>query len=49
MLNKQRVNSAKYKSTESTKKRRKLLRAQKKTKSHKQKIPERETYKTRGF
>ena len=37
MLNKRRGNSAKYKSTESTKKRRKLIRAQKKTKSHKQK------------
>ena len=37
MLNKRRVDSAKYKSTESTKKRRKLIRAQKKTKSHKQK------------
>ena len=34
MLNRRRVNSAKYKSTESTKKGRKLIRAQKKTKSH---------------
>ena len=39
MVNKRRVNSAKYKSTESTKKGRKLIRAQKKTKNHKQKKP----------
>ena len=47
MLNKRRVNSAK--STESTKKRRKLIRAPKKTKGHKQRKTEGNTYKTGGF
>ena len=49
MLNKRRRLSAKYKSTDSVKKARKIIRAQKKLKSHTQKKGEGKTYKKGGF
>ena len=48
-LNKLRKSSAKYKVLDSTKKARKIIRAQKKVKGHKQKKGEGKTYKTGGF
>ena len=49
MLNKRRILSSKHKSTEHVKKARKIIRAQKKVKTHTKKQQEGKTYKKGGF